>query len=60
MVNLTEMALRERQRTSPLSELRGASRLTSHWYKDDGGALVIRWVLDAEPDKHRLPDALAA
>jgi hypothetical protein len=41
-------------------EDRPARRLTSQWYKDLEGALLIRWVIEAEQDERRRPDALAA
>jgi hypothetical protein len=60
MVNQTETTLRERERASASSKPRRAERLTSHWSTDPSGKLVIRWAVEAEPDEHCLPDALAA
>jgi hypothetical protein len=35
-------------------------RLTSQWYKDAEGRLVMRWIVELEMDEQRLLDALAA
>jgi hypothetical protein len=37
-----------------------APRLTSQWYKDIDGRLVMRWELELEVDEQLLLDALAA
>jgi hypothetical protein len=37
-----------------------ARRLTSQWYKDADGTLLIRWVVEPEPEQRRLPGRLAA
>jgi hypothetical protein len=34
--------------------------LTSQWYKDAGGTLLIRWVVEPEPEQRRLLGRLAA
>ena len=60
MTNVTEIALQKQHRASAGAELRVAPHLTAQWYKDSEGALLIRWVREAEQDEHRLPDALAA
>ena len=37
-----------------------ARRLTSQWYKDAQGTLLIRWVVEPEPEERRLAARLAA
>ena len=60
MTKQTEIAPREYQGASAVPESRAARRLISQWYKDPEGALLIRWVIEAEQDERRRPDALAA
>ena len=60
MTKQTEIAPREYHGASAVPEYRAARRLISQWYKDADGALVIRWVIEAQVDERRLPDALAA
>jgi len=37
-----------------------ARRLTSQWYKDTQGRLLIRWVMKPETEERRLPARVAA
>jgi hypothetical protein len=60
MTKVTKIALEERNRTAAIAEGRAARRLTSQWYKDPAGALLIRWVIEAEQEEHCSSDALAA
>ena len=59
MTKVTEIALQKQNGESAVSEPRVAPRLTSQWYKDSEGALLIRWVSEAEQEERRSPDALA-
>jgi hypothetical protein len=60
MTKQTEITPREHHGASAVAESRAAPRLTSQWYKDANGVLVIRWVMEAQVDERRLPDVLAA
>lgn len=60
MTKQMEIALREHDGGSGISEPRRGPRLTCRWYKDADGKLVMRWLVEAEPDERRLHDALAA
>jgi hypothetical protein len=60
VTKVTEIALQKQHRASAVSESRAAPHLTAQWYTDPEGALLIRWVIEAEQDERRLPDALAA
>jgi hypothetical protein len=60
MTKQTEIAPREHHEASAAPESRAAPRLTSQWYKDADGALVIRWIIEAQVDERRVPDPLAA
>ena len=60
MTKQTEIAPREYHGASAVPGSRAVPHLISQWYKDTDGALVIRWVIEAQVDERRLPDALAA
>jgi hypothetical protein len=60
MIKVTKIALAVHYGASAVVEERAARRLTSQWYKDPEGALLIRWVIEVEQDERRRSDALAA
>jgi len=55
MTRVTNIALEEHR--SPKDPAR---RLTSQWYKDAQGTLLMRWVVESEPEERRLPAGFAA
>jgi hypothetical protein len=59
MTKLTKIALDEHRSPSAVAKDR-AHTLTSQWYRDAEGILVIRWAVGPEPDERPLPAALAA
>jgi hypothetical protein len=60
MTKQTEIASREYHGASAIPKSHPTPRLTSQWYKDANGKLVMRWVTKAEVVEHHFPDALAA
>ena len=59
MAKVTSIAVEQHRGPSAIAKGR-ARRLTSQWYEDAEGMLVICWVVETEPDERRLPAALAA
>ena len=60
MTKQTEIARREYHGASAVPGSRAAPRLTSQWYKDANGKLVMRWAINVQVNERRLSDALAA
>jgi hypothetical protein len=58
MSKVTNMAFEEHRSPSAVPKSR-ARRLTARWYKDRGGKLVMRWIVETEPNERHLA-ALAA
>src|SRR6516165_11150627 len=59
MAKVPSIAVEQHRGPSAIAKGR-ARRLTSQWYEDAEGMLVICWVVETEPDERRLPAALAA
>jgi hypothetical protein len=57
MINVTEIALREHQSASAVSERPEPPCLVAQWYKDAQGALVMRWIRNPEPEDRRYIEA---